>query len=94
MLTLYGHAQRICDRISPRIDNRSGRDHWPAVMSALVAGGGLKMGLAVGSTTTRGEQPKERPCTISQVLATLYKTIGIDPAMTFPNSSGRPVPVA
>jgi hypothetical protein len=76
---------------TPRINNRAGRDHWPAVMSALVAGGGLKMGQVVGSTTARGEQPREKPYTVSQVLATLYKAIGIDPATTFPNASGRPV---
>jgi hypothetical protein len=60
-------------------------------MRALVAGGGLKTGQAVGSTTARGEQPKERPYTVGQVLATLYKAVGIDPATTFPNGSGRPV---
>jgi uncharacterized protein (DUF1501 family) len=76
---------------TPRINNRAGRDHWPAAMSALVAGGGFKTGQAVGATTARGEQPKERPYTVSQVLATLYKAIGIDPATTFPNATGRPV---
>jgi uncharacterized protein (DUF1501 family) len=86
VLVMWGEMGR-----TPRINNRAGRDHWPAVMSALVAGGGLKMGQAVGSTTARAEQPKERPYTVSQVLATLYQAIGIDPATTFPNASGRPV---
>ncbi len=76
---------------TPRINDRAGRDHWPAVIGALVAGSGLKMGQVVGSTTSKGEQPKERPYTVSQVLATLYKAIGIDPATTFPNGGGRPV---
>jgi uncharacterized protein (DUF1501 family) len=78
---------------TPRINNRAGRDHWPAAMSVLVAGGGLKMGQVIGSTTARGEEPKERRYTVSQVLATLYRVMGIDPGMTFPNSTGRPVPL-
>jgi hypothetical protein len=68
-----------------------GRDHWPAVMSALVAGGGLKMGQAIGSSTARGETPKDRPYTIPQVLSTLYRAIGVDPSRTFPNGNGRPM---
>jgi uncharacterized protein (DUF1501 family) len=77
---------------TPKINGSdAGRDHWGPVMSALVAGGGLKMGQAVGSTNARGEVPKDRPCTVSQVLATLYTALGIDPALTFPNGSGRPM---
>ncbi len=76
---------------TPKINGNAGRDHWSPVMSALVAGGGLKMGQAVGSSTARGERPKDRPCTAQQVLATLYRAIGIDPAMTFTNGSGRPM---
>ena len=76
---------------TPRINKGAGRDHWPQVMSALVAGGGLRMGQAVGSSTARGERPRERPCTVPQVLATLYRALGIDPARTFPNGSGRPM---
>jgi hypothetical protein len=76
---------------TPKINMNAGRDHWPQVMSALVAGGGLKMGQAVGSSSARGEYPKDRPYTVSQVLSTLYRAIGIDPALRFPNGSGRPV---
>jgi hypothetical protein len=68
-----------------------GRGHWPPVMSALVAGGGLKMGQAIGSTSARGEYPKDHPVTVSQVLATLYHALGIDPSQTFVNGSGRPM---
>jgi hypothetical protein len=77
---------------TPKINgNDAGRDHWPAVMSALVAGGGLKMGQAIGASSARGEFPKDRKYTPAQVLATLYKAMGIDPATTFPNNSGRPM---
>jgi len=77
---------------TPKINNNDGgRDHWPAVMSALVAGGGLKMGQVIGATSARAEYPKERPVTVSQVLATLYHALGIDPSQTFLNSNGRPM---
>ncbi|OAI46644.1 hypothetical protein AYO44_11045 [Planctomycetaceae bacterium SCGC AG-212-F19] len=76
---------------SPKITPTSGRDHWPQAMSALIAGGGLKMGQAIGSTTSRAERPKERPCSVSQVLGTLYRAIGIDPSQGLIDNSGRSV---
>jgi hypothetical protein len=76
---------------TPKINGNAGRDHWPMVMSALVAGGGLKMGQAVGDSTARGERPKDRPYSVQQVLATLYRAIGIDPAQTFRDGTGRPM---
>jgi hypothetical protein len=76
---------------TPKVNGTAGRDHWSPVMSALVAGGGLRMGQAVGSSSSRGERPKDRPYRPSNLLATLYNAMGIDPAMTFANGSGRPV---
>ncbi|HEY8503331.1 MAG TPA: DUF1501 domain-containing protein [Gemmataceae bacterium] len=76
---------------TPKVNGSAGRDHWAPAMSALVAGGGLKMGQAVGATTDRGERPREKPYTVPNLLSTLYRAIGIDPAMTFPNGAGRPM---
>jgi len=76
---------------TPRINQNSGRDHWAPVMSAVVAGGGMRMGQAIGSSTARGERPQDRRYTVPQVLSTLYRAIGIDPGMTFPNGTGRPI---
>jgi hypothetical protein len=77
---------------TPKINGSDGgRDHWAPVMSALVAGGGMKMGQAIGTTSARAEYPKDRACTAPQVLSTLYRAIGIDPALTFPNGNGRPM---
>jgi len=76
---------------TPRINRGAGRDHWSPVMSAMIAGGGLRMGQAVGSSTARGERPQDRRCTVPQLLATIYRAIGINPAQTFPNSAGRPM---
>ena len=78
---------------TPRVGDSTpdGRGHWPSVMSALVAGGGLKMGQAVGSSSARGELPRDRRCTPSQLLSTIYTKMGINPALTFPNNAGRPM---
>ncbi len=76
---------------TPRINMNAGRDHWSPVMSALVAGGGMRMGQAIGASTARGERPQDRRYTVPQVLSTLYRTIGIDPATTFLNGTGRPI---
>jgi len=77
---------------TPKINNsNAGRDHWSPVMSAMIAGGGLKMGQTIGSSSARGEYAKDRPYKVPHVLSTLYKAMGIDPSMTFPNGSGRPM---
>ncbi len=76
---------------TPRINAGAGRDHWPACMSALIAGGGLRMGQAIGSSSARGEYPRDRQLTPSNILSTIYRAMGIDPSMTFPNQAGRPM---
>jgi hypothetical protein len=76
---------------TPRVNGSAGRDHWAPVMSAMVAGGGLRMGQAVGSSSARGEYPRDRRVSAQQVLSTLYHAMGIDPSMTFNNGSGRPM---
>jgi hypothetical protein len=60
-------------------------------MSAFIAGGGLKMGQAIGTTSARGEYAKDRPYKASSVLATIYQAMGIDASQTFTNGSGRPM---
>jgi hypothetical protein len=77
---------------TPKINNSdAGRDHWAPVMSALVAGGGLKMGQAVGASSARGEYAKDRPYQAPHLLSTLYHVMGIDPSYTFLNGAGRPM---
>lgn len=62
-------------------------------MSVVVAGGGLKMGQAIGSTDARGEYPRDRPYPLQRVLSTVYRAVGIDPATALLNQNGRPVPL-
>src|SRR5262249_30346074 len=81
---------------TPRItysEGRPGRDHWPQAMSVLVSGGGLKMGQVVGSTDARGEHPKERRLIPNDLWATVFNHLGIDTTRTFPDHSGRPMPM-
>jgi hypothetical protein len=76
---------------TPRINQSGGRDHWPRVCSALVAGGGMRMGQVLGSTTRWGEEPRTRPVHFREVFATLYQRLGIDVGSTqFADLSGRP----
>jgi hypothetical protein len=88
VLIMWGEFGR-----TPKVGDSTpdGRGHWPPVMSALLAGGGLKMGQAIGTSSSRGETPKDRPYTVPQVLSTVYHALGIDPSRTFPNGAGRPM---
>ena len=76
---------------TPRINNGAGRDHWPQVSCAFMAGGGMRTGQAIGSTNRLGEFAKDRPVDFQEIFATLYHNLGIDPASTtIVDPSGRP----
>jgi hypothetical protein len=78
---------------TPRVNNTAGRDHWGQAGFVVFGGGGLRTGLVVGSTSERGEQPRERSISPGDMLATLYHVLGIDTQHTFHDRSGRPHPV-
>lgn len=78
---------------TPRINGNAGRDHWPGAFSAVLAGGGLRMGQVVGSTNSRGEQPTERALRPEDLIRTVYAVLRIDPLHEFASDSGRPMPV-
>ncbi len=63
---------------TPKINKNAGRDHWPQVSCALLAGGGMRTGQVIGSTNRLGEHAKDRPVTFQEVLATLYHNLGLD----------------
>lgn len=76
---------------TPKINANAGRDHWPNVASAVVAGAGLSCGQVIGSTSRWGEEPKARPVHFREVFATLYQRLGIDVGNTqFNDLAGRP----
>lgn len=76
---------------SPTINKDAGRDHWPRVSCALLAGGGLKHGQVIGSTDRLGGEAASRPTTFGEVHATLYHALGLDVnKVTVPDLTGRP----
>jgi uncharacterized protein (DUF1501 family) len=82
----FGRTPRLT-----RADGLIGRDHWPAAQAALVSGGGLRMGQVIGATNRRGEYPVERPLSPQDLLATIYRHLGIDYQAEFQDLSGRPI---
>jgi hypothetical protein len=76
---------------TPRIGKNGGRDHWPEVGPALLVGGGMKGGQAIGETDRQGAKVVSRPVHYQEVFATLYRNLGIDAAATtLTDTSGRP----
>ena len=63
---------------TPKINSNAGRDHWPRVSCALLAGGGMRTGQVIGATNRLGEYAADRPVTFQEVFATLYHNIGLN----------------
>jgi uncharacterized protein (DUF1501 family) len=78
---------------TPRVNAGAGRDHWPHVFSAAFAGGGVKGGRVVGSSDRQGAIPKDNPKLPHDVLATIYRHLGIDVTTNYTDSAGRPHPI-
>jgi uncharacterized protein (DUF1501 family) len=78
---------------APRISRIAGRDHWPEAGAAVIAGGGFRVGQAIGETDKQAGQSLGRPYSPSNVLASLYRHLGIDPAIAINDLNGRPMHV-
>jgi hypothetical protein len=78
---------------SPKLNDKNGRDHWPHVFSAALAGGGIQGGRVVGASDDQGGYPRENPKTPQDVLATLYRHLGVNVHAEYPDHAGRPRPV-
>jgi Protein of unknown function (DUF1501) len=77
----------------PRSMGTPGRDHWGDAMFCLLGGGGIRGGQIVGSTDPKGYHPLTRPVRPQNIHATIYKLLGIDPALKLLDRQGRPTPV-
>jgi hypothetical protein len=76
---------------TPKINSGAGRDHWAQVSCAWLAGGGMRVGQAIGATNRLGEYATERPVHMQEIIATLYRNLGIDvAAATIADPTGRP----
>ncbi len=81
---------------TPRLSNfkgQPGREHWARSMSVLLAGGGLRGGQVVGATDHKGEEPRHRPLTPGDLLATWYRALGVPLDLQFNDHTGRPMPL-
>jgi hypothetical protein len=76
---------------TPRINKDAGRDHYPHVFSAALAGGPVRGGRVVGSSDAHGAFPKDNPKDPQDVLATIYRHLGVDPHKHYLDHSGRPI---
>ncbi|MDP6443516.1 MAG: DUF1501 domain-containing protein [Pirellulaceae bacterium] len=76
---------------TPKINKNAGRDHWAPVCAAMLAGGGMTTGQAIGKTDANAERPVSRPIRFADVFATLYRNLGFDTAKaTVSDLNGRP----
>ncbi|MEN9553980.1 MAG: hypothetical protein RLZZ232_266 [Planctomycetota bacterium] len=76
---------------TPKISDIVGRDHWPQVNCALMAGGGMRHGQVIGATDRIAGEAVSRPVTYSEIYATLFHHLGVPvDRTTLSDNSGRP----
>lgn len=78
---------------TPVINERVGRDHFPRAYTVALAGAGLRGGVAVGETSEDGKEIRDRPVTVPELFATIYRALGVDLGRVFGSPEGRPVPI-
>lgn len=78
---------------TPRINSAGGRDHWPQCWTVYFAGGGVQGGRVIGKSDPQGAYPVERPVTPDEVVATIYKSLGVNLETELPGPQGRPYPI-
>jgi uncharacterized protein (DUF1501 family) len=82
---------------TPRFENRGsedGRDHWSFCFPCVLAGAGIRGGIAYGQSDRDAAYPLERPVSPADLTATIFDAMGIDPHGTIEDRQGRPVPLA
>jgi hypothetical protein len=78
---------------TPRINANAGRDHWTFCYSAMFAGAGVRGGTVHGASDAQAAYVKDLPVSTADICATIYECLGIDPEMTVPDRTGRPVSI-
>src|SRR5688572_29365222 len=86
----FGRSPRLGVSTSGNTNSKDGRDHWPYCYTGLVAGAGVTRGALYGSSDPTGSAPKEKPVHPTQILATIYHALGIDPATIVFNHLNQP----
>jgi hypothetical protein len=75
---------------SPKINSKGGREHWPQVQSILLAGAGIRSGMAYGSSDKDGGLPADAPISPADLTATFLHLLGVPPATELSDPTGRP----
>lgn len=78
---------------TPRINPRTGRDHYPRCFNALVAGGGVKGGQVIGSSSADGASVANRPVTVPDLFQSICHSLQINPAKENMSPLGRPMKI-
>lgn len=78
---------------TPRINGREGRDHYPGAWSGVLAGGGVRGGIAYGQTDAEGARVVDKPVAVPDLFATISALLGMDPGKTFMTPIGRPISI-
>jgi uncharacterized protein (DUF1501 family) len=78
---------------TPRINPCGGRDHWPGCWTMLFAGGGVQGGQVIGSSDRIGAEPRDRPVSPAEVVATMYYALGVDLSIRLPGPDHRLLPL-
>ncbi len=78
---------------TPKVNPAGGRDHWPQCWTVYFAGGGVQGGRVVGRSDPIGGVPAERPVEPSEIVATIYHSLGLDVETHLPGPAGRPFPI-
>ena len=86
----FGRSPRLGVSTSGNSNSPDGRDHWPYCYTAMVAGAGISRGQLYGESDETGSSPREKPVHPNDLLATVYHTLGIDPAMEILNHLDQP----
>ena len=79
---------------TPRINQNSGRDHWARCWSVVVGGGAIAGGQVYGATSKDGADVTDKPASLGDLFATVYKGLGLDPTTQIRDNLGRPFNIA
>ena len=79
---------------TPKINENTGRDHWPGSWSTVLGGAGIKGGQVHGATSADGMEVADNVVTVPELIATICEGLGLDPAATNLSNIGRPIPLA
>lgn len=79
---------------TPRINGQDGRDHWPASWAMMLAGAGIRGGQLIGETSADGAEIKSKPTRTADLMATIFRSVGLDPRKQNMSNVGRPIRLA